>query len=230
MTNNIEAWEDKVYAQGKQINKYTWGEVYYYTNRYLLPQLNPNNGINILELGSGTGNNLSYFASLGFNVYGIEISSTACSIACENLAKFKNSKNRIICDDFCKKRLPFEDNFFDLILDRGSITHNVLSDIKNVLSESYRILKPQGLLFSIHFFSDRDSRFGRGKEVEKNTFKDIGGSTFEDVPRVHFSNLNEIRDLYGKFQLEFVEERITKRFYPYEGEEGASFDIIARKR
>ncbi|MFH0771191.1 MAG: class I SAM-dependent methyltransferase [Candidatus Omnitrophota bacterium] len=229
MSNNIEAWETKVYARGKQINKYTWGEVYYYTNRYLLPQLDLRKRVNILELGSGTGNNLSYFAGLGFNVYGIEASETACSIAREILAKFENVESRVICGDFCEERLPFEDNFFDLALDRGSLTHNLSPRIKNALSESRRMLKPQGLLFSIHFFSERDSRFGRGTEVEKGTFKDIGGHTFEDVPQVHFSNLEQIREFYADFKLEFVEERLVKRFYPYENEEAASFDIIARK-
>ena len=128
-------------------------------------------------------------------------------------------------------RLGFEDGFFDLILDRGSITHNVLSDIENVLSESFRLLKPGGWLFSIHFFSDNDSRCGRGNEIEKNTFINIGGHTFRDYPLlVHFTNMNEIMKLFERFHLEFVEEHYDKRYYPYENELVASFDIIAKKR
>ena len=230
MTDYLDKWESDIYAQGKALNRYTWGEVYYYTNRYFLPRVNLTEKINILELGSGTGNNLIFFAGLGINAYGIEASATACSIAREKLAEFKNIESTIICDNFCKQPLPFENNFFDLILDRGSITHNVLPDIEKVLSESLRMLKPGGVLLSIHFFSDNDSRFDRGQKLEKNTFKNIGGYTFKDVPLVHFSNLEEIRKLYKQFNLEFVEERTTKRYHPYENEEGATFDIIARKR
>lgn len=229
MEDRVNQWESNIYAKGKQLNRYTWGEVYYYTNRYFLPHISYNEEINVLELGAGTGNNLSYFAELGMNVYGIESSSTACVHAQNNLEKYPDIKSKIICSNFCSYPLPFENNTLDLILDRGALTHNFSKEIKSVLSESYRVLKPGGLFFSIHFFSDKDSRFGKGIEVDHNTFKDIGGNTFEGVPHVHFSNLKEIYELYDGFNFELIEEKSFKRYRPYEGEESASFDIVAMK-
>jgi len=229
MKDHLNGWESDVYGQGKQLNKYTFGDVYYYTNRYFLSQTHVTKETGVIEFGSGAGNNLVYFAGLGMSVVGMEVSSTACSEARNKLKEFKNIRSEIICDNFCKKPLPFEDNFFDLVLDRGAFTHNVSSDIKTVVSESFRILKPGGLLFSFDFFSDNDSRFGRGLKVEENVYKDIGGHTFQGVPLVHFSNLDEILNLYKQFKLEFVEEHMVKRYYPYENEKGAYFDIIARK-
>lgn len=229
ISDTVKLWETNVYGQGKQLNKYTWGEVYYYTNRYFLSQPGLPKKARILELGSGTGNNLIFFASGGMDVFGVEASKTACEIAEKRLKKFKGLNKRIVCSDFCKTPLPFKNNFFDLIVDRGSLTHNTSSDITKVISDCYRMLKPGGLVFSIHFFSDKDSRFRRGKEVEKNTFKNIGGFTFADVPMVHFSNLKEILKLYKKFSIEFIEERTFERHYPYKGEKSANFDIVARK-
>ncbi|MFA6078161.1 MAG: class I SAM-dependent methyltransferase [Candidatus Omnitrophota bacterium] len=228
--NDLAIWESDIYGKGKQHNKYTWGEVYYYTNRYFLSQHSKVKGMNVLELGSGTGNNLVYFAGLGMNVYGIEASSTASSIARDRLTKFKNIKSEIICGNFCEQPLPFKSGFFDLILDRGSITHNVLKDIKKVIGESYRMLKSGGMMISIHFFSNKDSRCNNGVKVETGTFKGMGGYAFADVPLVHFSNPEEIRALYKRFNIKFIEEKFAMRHYPYAGEEkSASFDIIAAK-
>ena len=49
---------------------------------------------------------------------------------------------------------PFEDNFFDLIVCKHSISH--INDLKKTLSEAYRILKPGGrmLIIAPHFTSD----------------------------------------------------------------------------
>ncbi|HAK89653.1 MAG: hypothetical protein A2077_04895 [Nitrospirae bacterium GWC2_46_6] len=229
MEDSVNQWESNIYSKGKQLNRYTWGEVYYYANRYFFPQISRNEDINVLELGSGTGNNLIFFAELGMNVYGIEGSSTACAHAQNKIAKYPNIKSKIICGNFCSHPLPFENNSLDLILDRGALTHNFSKEIKNVLTEAYRVLKPGGLFFSIHFFSDKDSRFGKGIEVDYNTFKDTGGKTFEGVPQVHFSNLEEIYELYDGFTFELIEEKSVKRYRPYEGEDSASFDIVAMK-
>lgn len=225
----VGLWEKNIYGQGKQLNKYTWGEVYYYTNRYFLSQTGLPKKPRVMELGSGAGNNLTYYASLGMDVCGIEASETACRVTVKALKKYKGIKKKIICGDFCRTPLPFEPGSFDLIVDRGSMTHNPSTQIKKVIDDCYRMLKPGGLILSIHFFSDKDSRFGRGKEVSKNTFKDIGGRTFADVPVVHFSNLKEIKELYRKYEILFVEEHTSERSYPYKSERSVSFDIIARK-
>ena len=65
--------------------------------------------------------------------YGIYISSFAGS----NL-KGINIKT----GDFDKDKLPYEDNFFDIIYSKSLMEH--LSNPENFLEEAYRILKPGG--------------------------------------------------------------------------------------
>jgi len=163
------------------------------------------------------------------NVSGIEVSPSACTAAEQRLEEFKDITTQVVCGNFCDRPLPFDASFLDLVVDRGAVTHNVLSDIRGILAESYRALKRGGLVFSIHLFSDRDSRFGRGREVERNTYAEIGGYSFKDVPIVHFTNLREVEELYADFELVVVEEQTIRRPYHPEEEEAAHFTIVARK-
>ena len=49
--------------------------------------INDKSKINILEIGAGSGVNLKYAASLGYNVYGIDISETAINYAKKSFEK-----------------------------------------------------------------------------------------------------------------------------------------------
>ncbi len=232
MDSYLSKWESEIYGKGKQLSKYTWGEIYYYTNRYFIKDGSSVDvdKLNVLEIGSGTGNNLIYFAQLGMNVYGIEGSKTASNISREKLAEFKNINSEVVTGDFCQSPLPFDDNFFDLIIDRGAIASNFLDNIKVTISECFRMLKKNAMMFTIHFYSDKCDSYGKGRLLEPNTYADVGGSTFEDVPVMHFTNVNEIKQLYKGFCIEHLSENIKRIFLPGQGELVSTFDIIVTKR
>ena len=56
----------------------------FYKKKY--PKIRPED-INILEIGCGSGSNIKYLASLGYNVYGIDISETAVKYAKNSFIK-----------------------------------------------------------------------------------------------------------------------------------------------
>ena len=96
-------------------------------------------GEKILDLGCGYGYYTDYFKSIGGNAVGIDASQAMIDIA---------KKNYPDCDfevaDITQK-IPFEDNFFDIIF-----CNQVLMDIENAESVFYecsRILKPGGILY-----------------------------------------------------------------------------------
>lgn len=219
------SWEEKIYGKGQQLNQFTWGDVYYYTHRFFLKGSPPAPGRRVLELGCGTGNNLHFFAELGMKISGIEGSRTALEAARERLTRFQEVN--LIEGDFCQQ-LPFEDGYFDLILDRAALTHNTLGQIKNSISECYRVLKNGGKMFSMDFFSQSHSLYREGVEVEPNTKTGCSGA-FQDIPLVHFTHFEEVGELFQAFRIEFVEEKILRRYIPVTSYVTASFNIVATK-
>src|SRR3712207_5674052 len=102
-----------------------------------------NNEVKILELGSGEGNNLWYLKKEGFDIKGIELSDE----------RIKNSKIRLDAENLNVEviqgsftKLPFKDEEFDMVFDRGAVTCVCLDDAKKTINEVKRVLKKQGCL------------------------------------------------------------------------------------
>jgi len=96
----------------------------------------------ILELGSGEGKFIEDCLGTGFNIYGIELR--------EMLDNMEN-RNRLIMANACN--LPFKENSFDLVRERGLIddifTLQERPDlVENVLSETERVLREKGYFIS----------------------------------------------------------------------------------
>jgi len=96
--------------------------------------------VRVLDLGCGWGNHLKYLQSEGYDAWGVEGSSTACEFC-------KTITSQIVCGRL--DALDFKDGFFDVAVDRNSIQCNTLDVVEQILSETWRVLKPGGLLYSI---------------------------------------------------------------------------------
>jgi ubiquinone/menaquinone biosynthesis C-methylase UbiE len=102
--------------------------------------------IRILDLGCGTGACTWYLAREGFSAYGMDGSKTAIEKARQRFRE-DHLKGEFIVGDFI--RIPFQDKFFDSVIDVCSIQHNRPRFAKEVASEVYRVTKPGGKLFSM---------------------------------------------------------------------------------
>jgi ubiquinone/menaquinone biosynthesis C-methylase UbiE len=100
---------------------------------------------NILDLGCGSGRHLVYLTKRGFKVYGFDISKHGIKIAKEWLKKEKLKAHLKIGD--MHKKLPYKDNFFDAIISISALHHGKIGNIRKLIKEMKRILKPQGLIF-----------------------------------------------------------------------------------
>jgi len=47
------------------------------------------------------------------------------------------------------KNIPFDNDFFDICIDRSAIQHNSKEDIYSIYEEIFRVLKKNGRLYSI---------------------------------------------------------------------------------
>jgi ubiquinone/menaquinone biosynthesis C-methylase UbiE len=106
--------------------------------------------VKILEVGCGPGANLWYMAREGFTVYGIDGSKTAIQRANDRLNKECPGWNgTLVVGDITQ--LPFQDGFFDAVIDLEAISCNSYEAAKQIYSEMARVTKPKGKMFSRTF-------------------------------------------------------------------------------
>ena len=191
-------WEKEVYSKKKQKNDYPFEWVIASTKKYVKNYKSKK----VIEMGSGTGNNLKLFNNLGFKeVVGIEGSKSAVKISQKI---FKNKRNvKILLNEFSS--VKFKKNKFDLCLDRGSITHNNKQDIKKIVNNIHYFLKPGGYFFSSLFSNDHYA-FANKKYFFKNEIQSklglVASFFSEKEIKTYFHKFNFISVVYeSKFEI-----------------------------
>ena len=104
-------------------------------------------GSKILDIGCGIGLLVYCFNKLGYDAKGIDVNPNAIACSLEPL----NS----ICVEQSSK-LPFPDNYFDLVVSREVLEHIPLSEIDNCIDEWERV--GNGVFIHIIAVSDRGKR------------------------------------------------------------------------
>lgn len=135
-------WE-QVYSSGHQINRYPFDAVVSFVHRYR-PTGRPAEKTTLLEVGCGVGNNVWFAAREGFRVAGIDASPTAVHHARSRLAADGLDADLRVGD---MTRLPFEDNAFDLAIDRGALTCLAFDALVMAVAEVRRVLRAGGAFF-----------------------------------------------------------------------------------
>jgi ubiquinone/menaquinone biosynthesis C-methylase UbiE len=163
-----------------------------------------NKKMRVLDLGCGAGRNLIYAANQNFEVNGLEMSDTGLSFTKERLRK-RNLEAHILKGDM--NLLPYIDSCFDAAICIFAIYHQKLERIQTTISEIHRVLKKGGILLT-NFHSKRSSMYGKGVEVEKDTFTRENGP--EKGVIHYFTDEKEIRKLMGDFKSVNIELRERK--------------------
>lgn len=161
--------------------------------------------IKILDFGCGVGAHTWYLSREGFDTYAFDISQTAI----EKLqSRFEREmlKAHILSAD--GMNMPYENEFFDAIIDNVSIQSNRISDIKVMYSSVYSKLKTGGKFITV-VFGKETTGYGTGKEIEAGTYEGITKGCLQGVGCRHFfekSELKEILEMIGfkNIELEFI--------------------------
>jgi MPBQ/MSBQ methyltransferase len=170
------AWE-KEYATGRS----KWRG----TTNY---QMELPKGSKILEIGVGNGKTLTSFLNKGWAVYAIDVSPSAVKIA-KQVVKEANAKAELSVGDAAK--LEFKDKFFDAVFLFHVLGHLSAEDRKLAVKEAFRVLKKGGKCY-FREFGISDYRFGKGIEVEKNTFRK-GTNVW-----VHYFEEGEVKEAFER--------------------------------
>jgi ubiquinone/menaquinone biosynthesis C-methylase UbiE len=99
---------------------------------------------NVLELGCGRGELVRSFNELGVNTYGIDVSEDGINLGLER-APFL--KGKLILCDVDKEKLPFVNDYFNLVIMINTIEH--VFCLRNCIEEVRRVLKPGGCVLIV---------------------------------------------------------------------------------
>jgi len=149
----------------------------------------------ILDLGCGTGRHTIFLAKEGFSVYATDISATGIDITKKKAQSL--GLNNIHFKQHDMRSIPFADSFFDAVVCIWTIYHGTLNEIRKTVSEIYRVLKSNGMVFT-DFLSVADATCGIGREIERNTF--FGAKEQEeDIPH-HYVTRDDLIQLFSEFR------------------------------
>ncbi|MBY8985751.1 MAG: class I SAM-dependent methyltransferase [Candidatus Lokiarchaeota archaeon] len=155
---NKAYWDSRYSNEGK-----IWGETPSKSAFYALKLFKKYEIRKILIPGSGYGRHTKLFSENGYKTVGIEISGKAIEIA-KNFDPQTTFINRSVMD------MDSIEDTYDAIY-CYNVLHLFLAEDRHLfLRKCYNILKKNALVF-FTVFSEEESSFGKGKELEKHTFE-----------------------------------------------------------
>lgn len=105
----------------------------------------PREGMRVLDVGCGTGTNLSLYHPAGCEVFGIDLSPTMVEMARQKLG------DRAEIHLGNASQMPYEDNLYDLVTTMMTL-HEMSDQIRfTVMSEMVRVVKSKGYILVTDF-------------------------------------------------------------------------------
>jgi SAM-dependent methyltransferase len=151
--DNFDSTWDEIYQKGhRHQNRYPFDTVVRFVFSHS-PKDIPRNEVSVFEIGCGVGNNLWFAAREGFQVSGIDASKAAINLATKRFDE-EGLKGDLRVGD--ANQLPYDDNCFDIAIDRAALSHTPKETITKSIDEIHRVLKPGGK-FHFNPFGDRCS-------------------------------------------------------------------------
>lgn len=212
-------WED-IYKKKQQLSVWPWSHLISLVHRYG----NLRKGMKILELGCGAGANIPFFVKEGADYYAIEGSG---EMVAQLQEKFKNELVHIVRGDFTQK-IPWKESF-DIIIDRGALTHNSTRGIKSAIALIQERLTSNGKMIGTDWFSFKYDVLEKDlcNRIDTNTFAFSSGY-FAGWGNCHFSDEKHLRELFRDFSFEYLAERCVCEVLP-ESRISAYWDFVVKK-
>lgn len=202
--DNPKRWEDLSWKLGLE----EWKNIF--------DKLAP--GIDLLECGCGSATLSRYMARYSYNPTVLDYSKSSIQLAKLYFEQSKLNANYVIGDI---KKLPFEDNSFDIVFSGGVLEY--FDDYEIPISEMIRVLKPSGVFasnmvprkFSIQTIADWQRTIAHSlKSLMHGDFNKIL-KKISLVPQnynLNNANLKDYKNTVIKFGLCNVETRCTNPF------------------
>lgn len=220
-----DIWEE-LRREGRNTSRYPYDKVLSFVFRYSHKLGKDRSQMNILEVGCGAGNNLWALALEGFRVWGIDGSQTAIASA-EELFKRFGISGKLVVGDFTSN-LPFENESFDMVIDRASITCVPFELANKVVKEINRVMKSGGFFF-FNPYSQEHYTFKSNPESESSNFVETLEGTIRGTGKVCFYNRAMVEELLSDFEI--IELRhVLMEDLKNPQKRHAEFEVICQKR
>jgi SAM-dependent methyltransferase len=180
-------WDD-IYRSG-HANRYPWDSVVSFVINHSPAEV-PRRDVSILEVGCGAASNLWFAAREGFSVAGIDASEEAI-VAARQRFKTDGLDGDLRQGNFMS--LPFKNEQFDLVIDRGSLVCVGRSDAKRAVHEIHRCLNPKGR-FLFNPYSERHTSSESGRSVGDGLVTDISKGSLVGVGQLCFYSRTQIEE------------------------------------
>jgi SAM-dependent methyltransferase len=158
-----------------------------------------------LDIGTGAGRHLKLAAELGYEVYGIDLSLVGLQCAGQRLSSFDIHHHLAQAS---MGALPFTNSSFDAVLSYGVFCYGTAHETKKSIEEAHRVLADGGKLFVV-LRTTQDYRFGKGEQLERNTFQLKIEETNEYNTVQHFLMENDIPICFAAFSRTSYEKTET---------------------
>ncbi len=171
-------------------------------------------GKDVLDVGCGAGVEVVRFSRAGARVTGVDIASSAITLARQNLEQQGLSARLDVADG---EHLPYADASFDLVFAHGVVQYT--GDDSRMVTEIHRVLRPGGL--AIFQGYNRISWLHALSKVMKTPLE------HEDAPVLKRYSAGEFRELLGPFQsVNLVFERFPVKSRLHKGWKGLAFNTF----
>lgn len=202
----MRAWNpvwDTIFA-ARQWGKYPKEELIRFVARYYYAAPD-RSAVRFLDLGCGFGSSTWFLAREGFAVDGVDGSQLIIDKLRERLALEGLTAGLLAADAI---NLPYPAEHFDCMIEIACLQHNTPENTRRILDGAFERLKPGGRLFSFTAMAGSWGD-GLGCQVTDCTYTDISEGPFAHAGVARFSTEQQIRDLYGKFELQLDVSEIT---------------------
>ena len=218
-------WEERIYSRGQNLNRYPFDIVVSFVYGWY-PRNKPRDEVRILELGSGAGNNLWFAAREGFQVAGIDGSSSAIEFARSRFGE-DGLSGEFCVGNFVK--LPWAEDAFDLVIDRGSLTCSNLADQHLAVREVNRVLRPGGVFF-YNGYSDQHTSARAGTVMVDGRMGGFKRGTMVGVDGLYFTSKRDVGALFSEgWNVQKKEHLLLEDLTPNGTGIHAEWRIIAQK-
>ena len=159
--------------------------------------------IRVLDVGCGVGRNTLPLIEAGFDVYAFDSAPEGIKIL-QDIINDKNKKAHLDILDFTKE-LPYETDFFDVVISVQVLQHGYEEEIKSSIEEISRVLNSNGIIFIT--LCGRKDKDGKLRYTLVKTAKKVANHTFiptigneKDMPHFIY-NKQLIRKHFERFKI-----------------------------
>ena len=217
---------DKIYAFGHE-QKAPWDMVVSFIFKNV-PDDKKFENIKILEVGCGTASNLRFFAREGFQVFGIDASAKAIEVA-KNYFKDQSLIGDLQVGSF--DNLHYNDEVFDLVIDRAALVHTGTSVQKTAIAHIHRVLKPGGKFLYTPYADTHSSALSAQKGIDGLSIN-ISSGLLQGVGHMRFVSRQDINEFFPQefWSMQSIEYETRESLMEEVSNLHASWRVIVEKK